>query len=55
MTVAALPNFSRSASQGGVNQLTRVLALQWSARGVTVNAVAPRGGSRLDRAVSGAR
>jgi 2-deoxy-D-gluconate 3-dehydrogenase len=29
------------ASKGGVNQLTRVLSLEWSARGVTVNAVAP--------------
>jgi NAD(P)-dependent dehydrogenase (short-subunit alcohol dehydrogenase family) len=29
------------ASKGGVNQLTKVLALEWSARGVTVNAIAP--------------
>ncbi len=30
-----------SASKGGVNLLTKVLALEWGARGVTVNAVAP--------------
>ena len=29
------------ASKGGVNQLTRVLALEWSAFGINVNAVAP--------------
>ena len=30
-----------SASKGGVHMLTRVLALEWSASGVTVNAIAP--------------
>jgi len=30
-----------SASKGGVNLLTKVLALEWSNRGITVNAVAP--------------
>jgi 2-deoxy-D-gluconate 3-dehydrogenase len=30
-----------STSKGGVNLLTKVLALEWSARGVTVNAIAP--------------
>jgi len=29
------------ATKGGVNQLTRVLALEWSEQGVTVNAVGP--------------
>jgi NAD(P)-dependent dehydrogenase (short-subunit alcohol dehydrogenase family) len=30
-----------SASKGGLNLLTKVLALEWAAHGVTVNAVAP--------------
>jgi NAD(P)-dependent dehydrogenase (short-subunit alcohol dehydrogenase family) len=30
-----------SAGKGGVNALTKVLALEWAAHGVTVNAVAP--------------
>jgi NAD(P)-dependent dehydrogenase (short-subunit alcohol dehydrogenase family) len=30
-----------SASKGGVNTLTKVLALEWSALGVNVNAIAP--------------
>ena len=30
-----------SASKGGVNLLTKVLALEWASSGVTVNAVAP--------------
>ena len=30
-----------SASKGGVNLLTKVLALEWSSRGVNVNSVAP--------------
>jgi NAD(P)-dependent dehydrogenase (short-subunit alcohol dehydrogenase family) len=30
-----------SASKGGVNMLTKVLALEWADRGVTVNAIAP--------------
>mgnify|MGYP001822936630 CR=1 FL=1 len=46
-----------SASKGGVNLLTKVLALEWSHRGVTVNAVAPTfiytpgTAERLDQAV----
>ena len=30
-----------TASKGGVNQLTKVLALEWSSRGVNINAVGP--------------
>jgi NAD(P)-dependent dehydrogenase (short-subunit alcohol dehydrogenase family) len=32
---------SYSAAKGGVNQLTRVMALEWAERGVRVNAIAP--------------
>jgi NAD(P)-dependent dehydrogenase (short-subunit alcohol dehydrogenase family) len=30
-----------SAAKGGVNQLTRVMAVEWATRGVRVNAIAP--------------
>jgi NAD(P)-dependent dehydrogenase (short-subunit alcohol dehydrogenase family) len=32
---------SYAASKGGLNQLMRVMAAEWAAMGVTVNAVAP--------------
>ncbi len=41
-SVVGIPNHAAySASKGGVNQLVRVLALEWGPLGVTVNAVAP--------------
>ena len=40
-TVALPLRAAYCASKGGVNQLTRVLALEWAKHNVTVNAVAP--------------
>jgi len=40
-TVALLKRASYCASKGGVNQLTKVLALEWAKHNICVNAVAP--------------
>ena len=38
----ALPNqLAYAASKGGVNQMTRVMALEWAKKGVRVNAIGP--------------
>jgi len=38
----ALPNqLAYAASKGGVNQITKVMALEWAKKGVTVNAIGP--------------
>jgi NAD(P)-dependent dehydrogenase (short-subunit alcohol dehydrogenase family) len=42
LSVVGAPEASvYSASKGGVNQLTKTLALEWSSRGVNINAVGP--------------
>lgn len=40
-TVGIVDHVAYSASKGGMNQMVRVLALEWGSLGVTVNAVAP--------------
>lgn len=40
-TVGITDHVAYSASKGGMNQMVRVLALEWGPLGVTVNAVAP--------------
>jgi NAD(P)-dependent dehydrogenase (short-subunit alcohol dehydrogenase family) len=42
LSVVGAPEASvYSASKGGVNQLTKTIALEWSSRGVNINAVGP--------------
>ena len=40
-TVGIVDHVAYSSSKGGMNQMVRVLALEWGPLGVTVNAVAP--------------
>ena len=39
--VGIVDHVAYSASKGGLNQMVRVLALEWGPKGVTVNAIAP--------------
>jgi NAD(P)-dependent dehydrogenase (short-subunit alcohol dehydrogenase family) len=42
LSFIAFPNrFAYAATKGGVVQMTKVLAVEWAARGVRVNAIAP--------------